>query len=97
MRFIKKIVFWGIIAGAAYGVLGYHFIMIGSSVKILAKSRHTLDYTIFSTQSKSNKAILAIDDLREDGIGELLLEAGKITREDLDRWLEFYAGKGEDS
>ncbi len=97
MRFIKKIIFWGIIAGAAYGILGYHFVMIGNSIKILEKSRLTLDYTIFSTQSKSNKAILAIDDLREDGIGELLIEAGKMTREDLDRWLEFYAGKDEDS
>lgn len=93
MKFFKKMIFWGIVAGIAYAVLGYHFIIINSSIKFLKKSRYTLDYTVFSTHSKSNKAILAIDDLREDGIGEILLEEGRINEVELERWLDFYEQK----
>ena len=90
MKYIKRIIFWGIIAAIAYAFLGYHYIIINNSVKFLKKSRYTLDYTIFSTHSKTNKAILAIDDLREDGIGEILLDEGNITEMELERLLDFY-------
>ena len=97
MKYIKRIIFWGIIAAIAYAFLGYHYIIINNSVKFLKKSRYTLDYTIFSTHSKSNKAILAIDDLREDGIGEILLDEGEITEMELERWLDFYEQEDKDS
>lgn len=97
MKFIKKVIFWGIIAGLAYVVLGYHFIIINNSVKFLKKSRYTLDYTIYSTHAKSNKTILAIDDLRNDGIGEILLDAGRIDEAELERWLDFYEDEDRDS
>lgn len=90
MKYIRRIIFWGIIAAIAYAFLGYHYIIINNSVKFLKKSRYTLDYTIFSTHSKTNKAILAIDDLREDGIGKILLDEGEITEMELERWLDFY-------
>ena len=90
MAFLKKMLILCVIAGAAYTLLSYHFIMINNSVKLLKKSHLTLEYTIFSTMSKTNKAILAIDELREDGIGELLLEAGKITEDELERLISMY-------
>ena len=97
MKLIKRLFFWGIIAGVVYVLLGYHFIIINNSVKFLKKSRYTLDYTIFSTHAKSNKAILAIDDLRKDGIGEILLEEGAIKEMELRRWMDFYEQEGNGS
>ena len=94
MKLIKRMFFWGIIAGVLYMLLGYHFIIINNSVKMLKKNRYTLDYTIFSTHAKSNKAILAIDDLREDGIGKILLREGELNEMELQRWLDFYEQEG---
>lgn len=85
MRLIKKLFFWALIGGIVYFFLSYHIIFIGSSPYLLKKSRLTLDYIFFSTQAKEVKSILAIDDLREDGIGELLLKAGKVTEVELER------------
>lgn len=90
MAFLKKMLLLGVIAGVGYAALNYHFIVIDNSVKLLKKSHMTLEYTIFSTMSKTNKAILAIDELREDGIGEILLEAGKITEEELEGLISMY-------
>jgi hypothetical protein len=57
--------------------LSYHFIFIGNSIKPLKKTQLTLKYTIFSTKAKSVESILAIDELRKAGIGELLVKMGK--------------------
>ena len=56
----------------------------------MKKSHLTLEYTIFSTQGKSIESIMNVDDLRKDGIGKLLVEAGKITEEQLEAILEKY-------
>ncbi|MBW2064286.1 MAG: hypothetical protein JRJ03_05065 [Deltaproteobacteria bacterium] len=80
----KKILFWAVVAGVIYFFLSYHMIFVGTTVKLLKKSRRTFDYTFFSTQGKTNIAILSIDDLREDGIGGLLVEMGRLSEEQLD-------------
>jgi len=54
----------------------------------LKKSRLTLEYTIFSTQGKRIESIMNVDDLRNDGIGRLLVEKGKITEDQLEAILE---------
>ncbi|MCJ7596022.1 MAG: hypothetical protein MUO52_14755 [Desulfobacterales bacterium] len=90
MNRLKKIFLWAILAGALYFVLSNHFIFVGKDVKVLKKSRLTLEYTIFSTQSKSVESILAIDDLRKDGIGELLVEVGKLSESQLQVLIEKY-------
>ena len=71
---LKKLVFWAVILTCGYFVLSNHFIFIGSSPHILKKSRLTLEYTIFSTQGKTIESIMNVDDLRNDGIGELLVK-----------------------
>jgi hypothetical protein len=85
MRYLKKLIFWGCIAGLAYGLLSNHFIFFGNNLKILKKSELTLSYTFFSTRGKSPEAILSIDNLRNDGIGELMVEMGIITEMELER------------
>lgn len=85
MKFKKKWVVWAILGAALYFILSYHFIFIDDSLNLLKKSNLTLNYTFFSTKSKSNESILAIDELREDGIGDLLVETGRMSEEDRQR------------
>jgi hypothetical protein len=87
---LKKLVIWGVILACAYFVLSTHFIFIGSDLRLLKKSHLTLENTVFSTQGKSIESIMNVDDLRNDGIGRLLVEKGKITDDQLDAILEKY-------
>jgi len=84
MKFVKKILIFAILGGGLYFLLSYHFILIDNKVKLLEKSSLTLNYTIFSTKAKSNASILSIDVLREDGIGDLLVEMGRMSEEELE-------------
>lgn len=87
MRQLRKYLLWAIAAGAFYFILSTHFIVIGHSVEMLKKTKLSLNYTMFSTKNMSNKAILSIPELRDAGIGDLLLKAGKITEEELEAFM----------
>jgi hypothetical protein len=87
---LKKLVIWAVILACGYFILSHHFIFIGSDLQLLKKSRLTLEYTIFSTQGKSIESIMNVDELRNDGIGRLLVEKGKITQDRLEAILEKY-------
>ncbi len=87
---LKKLVIWVIIAVCGYFILSNHFIFIGKDLRVLKKSHLTLEYTIFSTQGKSIESIMDVDELRKDGIGKLLVEAGKTTEDQLEVILEKY-------
>ena len=87
MKFLKKLLIWVIVGAVIYSLLSYHFIFVGNTIKLLKKSSLTLEYTLFSTKGKTNESILAIDVLREDGIGDLLVEEGRLTEEELERLL----------
>jgi hypothetical protein len=86
----RTIVIWGIIGGIFYFLLSHHIIFVGPKIKLLKKSNLTLEYTVFSTQGKTNASIIAIDQLRQNGMGELLVEMGKMSVEELDRLLDKY-------
>ena len=76
----KKYVLYASMASALYLLLGYHFVYCGgTTIKLLKKSEYNLHYTFYSIESKRPETIMQIDDLRYDGIGELLVEVGKIT------------------
>lgn len=84
MNLGKKLTIWIILGAVLYFLLSYHFIFIDKTVKLLKKSSLTLNYTIFSIKKKSNKSILSIDVLREDGIGDLLVEMGRMSEEEME-------------
>lgn len=84
MKFRKKLIIWVILGALIYSLLSYHFIFVGNTVRLLKKSSLTLNYTLFSAKAKTNEAILSIDELREDGIGDLLVEEGRLTEEELE-------------
>ena len=88
MAFIKRYIGWVILGAALYFLLSYHFIVIGRGVKLLKKSELTLENTFYSTKGKRMETILAVDALRRDGIGDLLVERGMITEEELERMIE---------
>ena len=90
MRFLKKLVIFVVIGGVLYFFLSYHIIIVGNGLTLLEKSNLTLNYTFFSTKGKTNKTILAIDELREDGIGDVLYDEGLITETELERILRKY-------
>ncbi|MBW1804971.1 MAG: hypothetical protein JRJ06_01115 [Deltaproteobacteria bacterium] len=88
MEFLKKVVIVAVIVAIGYALLGYHYIIIGKSVKMLKKSTLTLQYTIFNTKGKEMSRILSIEPLWEDGIGDLLVEQGIISEEQLELYKE---------
>jgi len=84
MKFRNKIIVFAIVGVVLYFLLSYHFIIIDNGVKLLKKSSLTLEYTIYSAKGKTNAMIMAIDDLRDDGIGDLLVETGKMSEQHLE-------------
>ena len=90
MAFVKRYIWWVILAAVFYFILNYHFIIIGRGVKLLKKSKMTMEYTFYSTKGKRIETIIAVDELREDGIGDLLVDMGWITDEELEKLLERY-------
>jgi hypothetical protein len=87
MRIHKKIILLVIVGAIVYFFLSYHVIFIENTVKLLRKSSLTLNYTLFSAKGKTNESILSIDELREDGIGDLLVDEGRLSEEELERLL----------
>lgn len=88
MKYLKRLIVWGCVAGLGYLFFSYHFVFVGSSPKLLKKSKPSTDYIFFSTQGKSNHSILSVDVLRKAGIGKIMVQAGKISEEELERLTE---------
>ena len=76
---VKKIFIFGILGGILYFFLSFHLILINNTIKLLRKSSLTLNYTFYNAKGKTNAIILSVDDLREDGIGDLLVEMGNMS------------------
>jgi hypothetical protein len=79
-------------AGAAiYFLLSFHIIFYGhdasvvQNIYLLKKSKLNLHYTFFSLHQKKPDAVMKIKPLRDDGIGDLLVELGLLTEEDKSR------------
>lgn len=82
---LKKLIVWGCVAGLVYLFMSNHLIFVGSNPMLLKKTKLSMDYTFFSTQGKTNQSILSVDVLREAGIGQLLVQKGMISEEELER------------
>lgn len=88
---LKRYLKWAILAGILYALLSYHFIIIGRTVKPLKKSELTLNYTFYSTKGKRISTIMDIDELREDGIGEILVDEGMMSESEYQQYLDKYS------
>jgi len=85
---LKKIILLGIIGAIIYMLLSYHFIIVRNNVRLLKKTGYNMDNMLYSTKGKRVETILANDVLWKAGIGELLVEEGLISKENLELYKE---------
>jgi hypothetical protein len=91
MYFFKRVLLWGGIVAILYVLLGYHFIFFGGTkVRMLKKSNFSLENTFYSVDGKSNASILGVEQLREDGIADLLVDMGKMSEREKNRLMARY-------
>jgi hypothetical protein len=86
MKRIKQLIALAIVGGIVYGLLSYHIVFYGSQVELLPKSGYTLDNTFVNvkpTEFRTPENILRNDALRDDGIGQLMVDFGVITQDEL--------------
>ena len=95
MGFIKKVIIFAILGGALYFLLSYHFVLFGRNIKLLKKSELTLKYTIYNTSGRAPESILKVEPLYRDGIGELLVEMGVMSEENLKLYKQIRSEKEE--
>ena len=79
---IKKYIMIGLLAYGAYFIMDHHFLFEGKNFYMLKKSEPSLKYTFFNMTERKIESIMKIDALRQDGVGDLLVELGKITEEE---------------
>jgi hypothetical protein len=84
-------------AGAAvYFLLSNHIIFYGreasvvQNIYLLDKTKLNLHHTFFSLHQKKPEAIMKIKQLREAGIGDLLVEIGLLTEQEKNRLENLY-------
>ncbi len=79
---IKVYVLLVFLGAAGYFLLSYHIIYFGNTIKLLNKLRLTSEHTFISAAEETAESILSIDTLREAGIGNMLVEMGRLSPEE---------------
>jgi hypothetical protein len=91
LRSKKKFILLVLAGALLYFLLSYHIIIIEGdvrNVRLLKKSSLTLQYTFFDTRNRTTKSMISLDLLREDGLGEILIEEGLMTKQEEMRILQ---------
>ena len=65
-----------------YFLASHHIIIIEKDFTTLPKDRLTFEYTFYNLTDKDPENVLAIDMLRDAGIGDLLVELGWLTEDE---------------
>ena len=80
---IKSYIIIGIFLALGYFISSHHIILykMNNSLgfDLLKKSYLTLEYTFYNVTTKRPENIMKIDLLREAGIGDLLVDIGRLT------------------
>ena len=76
---IKKFIITAALLGLGYMLASNHIIIYGKNFKMLKKSELTFEYTFYMIDNKRPEKILSIDMLREAGIGDVLVDLGRVT------------------
>jgi hypothetical protein len=86
---IRNYVLIALAIGAFYFLLSHHIIFTSlHDFNLLKKSELSLKYTFFSMKQQSPERILRINELRDAGIEDLLLERGMVSEQRLDKILD---------
>ena len=78
---LKQYLLIALAAAALYFILDNHFIMKKNRFYLLQKTSLNLNDTFVSLDNKRPETIMEKDDLRDAGIGDLLVELGMLTDE----------------
>ena len=78
---LKQYFLIALAAAALYFVLDNHFIFKKNRFYLLPKSTLNLHDTFVSLDNKRPETIMESEDLRDAGIGDLLVELGLLTEE----------------
>lgn len=76
---IRNYILIALAIAAGYFIMNNHIIFDGKKVYLLEKTSLHLHYTFYSIKNKKPATIIKVDELREAGIGDLLVDLGKIT------------------
>jgi hypothetical protein len=93
---IKTYLLMAAVGGAVYFLLSHHVIFYGEeasviqNVYLLKKSKLNLHYTFFSLHQKKPDAVMKIGPLRENGIGDLLVQLGLLSEQEKSRLESVY-------
>ena len=74
-----KYLFIAILVGIGYFFSTYHVIIMNRDFYLLKKPYLTFEYTFYNITNRDPKDVMRVDMLREDGIGDLLVELGLLT------------------
>ena len=82
---IKQYLLIAAVVGGFYFLLSHHFIFTGwNSVDLLNKRELTLKYTFFSLKQAIPEKVLRIEELRDAGIGDIMIENGMLSETQYD-------------
>lgn len=88
---IKKLIMLGVAGFAVYWLLTHHILLFGRDFEIAEKAEPTFTHTFYSIASqkelkyKGLDSVLENEDLYEVGIGQMLVDRGWTTREELQK------------
>ena len=74
-----KYFFIAVLLGIGYFFSVYHIIILNRDFYLLKKPYLTFEYTFYNITNRRPKDVMRVDMLREDGIGDLLVELGLLT------------------
>ena len=79
LKKIKHYILIGILLAIGYLLASQHIIIVDKDLKLLKKSYLSFEYTFYILTDKDPEDIMAIDLLREAGIGDFMVEIEMLT------------------
>ena len=79
---IKKYIIGGLLLAIGYFLASQHIIINDRDFSLLKKSELTYEYTFYNLTDKDPDDVLRIDMLRENGIGDILVEYGLLSEDE---------------
>jgi hypothetical protein len=87
---IKKYIVSGLFLFVGYFLASQHIVINKKDFRLLEKSELTYEYTFYNLTDREPGDVLRIDVLRENGIGDVMVELGLLSEEEKNRWETYY-------
>ena len=94
---IIRYFFIAVLLGIGYFFSTNHIIIMDRDFYTLKKSYLTFEYTFYNISNREPDDVMRVDLLREDGVGDLLVELGLLTEMEAARLEAKYAFENEGS